>query len=309
MNEIQFTFKGADELEIFVRKWTPENLPAKAAILIAHGMGEHSERYRHFAGFLNQNNFIVYANDHRGHGNSAKTNEQLGFFSQKNGWTKLIEDSKILLNIISAENPGLPVVLLGHSMGSFIVRNLISLPDVKVKAAVLSGTTGDPGPIAILGKWIGATLAAFQGKQAKNNFLHQTGFGKFNQQYKPPRTEFDWLSRDNDIVDKYVADPKCGMVMSIGFMLDLTQGLSYINSAIAFANTPKELPLFLCAGDKDPVSANGKGVTEVFDNYSKAGIKNIKIKLYPEARHEILNEINKQEVYQDIVNWINDNLH
>jgi alpha-beta hydrolase superfamily lysophospholipase len=300
-----FNLSCADNISLFVRKWQDNDQQPKATIQIAHGMAEHSSRYDHFARFLAENGFIVYADDHRGHGETAKTDEQLGFFSENDGWNKLINDSLELSKKIIEENPSLPLFLLGHSMGSFIVRNLIISPAVNYKAAVLSGTTGDPGAIAVVGKLIAKLLAAFQGKKGKNNFLYQTGFGKFNAPFKPARTEFDWLSRDNKVVDDYAADPKCGMVMSIGFMLDLTFGLEAINSKDAFNNTPKELPILLTAGEKDPVSNGGIGVKEVFENYKNAGIKNLTLKLYPESRHEILNELNKEEVYENILKWIN----
>lgn len=308
IQESNFNLSCDDNFELFVRKWEDNEKQAKAVIQIEHGMGEHSKRYVHFASFLVKNNFIVYADDHRGHGESAKTENELGFFDVSDGWNKVINDTNALSERIKKENPNLPIILLGHSMGSFIIRDLITKNETKYKAAILSGTTGDPGAIAVVGKLIANLLVTFQGKQAKNNFLNQTGFGKFNKAFKPNRTEFDWLSRDNDVTDKYAADPKCGKLMSTGFILDLTYGINYINSAGAFEKTPKELPLYLIAGDKDPVSEGGKGVKEVHEKYKKAGIKNLSMKLYTDARHEILNEINKEEVYNDILNWINKQL-
>ncbi len=305
MKESNFNFTAKDGVQIFVRKWADENLQPKAALQIAHGMGEHCARYDHFAEFMVNAGFVVYANDHRGHGETAKTEEELGFFAQEDGWKKVIEDAHDLSLKIKEEYPNIPLFILGHSMGSFIARHLAAKYSNDYKGAIFSGTTGDPGTIASIGKVIGKLFAAFQGKAHKNKFLHDTGFAKFNNPFKPNRTDFDWLSRDEKIVDAYAADPKCGMTMAIGFILDLTDGLNYINTQQAFEQTSADLPILLISGEKDPVSDGGKGVKEVYDKFKQRGIKDLKMKLYPECRHEILNELNKEEIYSDILLWVN----
>ncbi len=307
MNEVNFKLNTADGKEIFVRKWQTAENPV-AALQIAHGMAEHSARYAHFAQFLAEKGFVVYANDHRGHGETAQNEEELGFFDKKNGWEKVIDDAHLLSQKIKQDFPNIPLFLLGHSMGSFIARHLISKYGNEYKGVVLSGTTGDPGAIAAVGKAIGKLFASFQGLKKKNKFLHDTGFAKFNTPFKPNRTDFDWLTRDEKIVDQYAADPKCGMTMSIGFILDLTDGLNYVNSPQAIENTPVELPVFLVAGEKDPVSDGGKGVIEVYEKFKKHGVKDLNIKLYADCRHEILNELNKNEIYNEIYNWMRERM-
>ncbi len=304
MKESDFNLKAKDGVQIFVRKWEDENIRPKAVLQISHGMGEHSIRYTYFAQFMVKNGFVVYANDHRGHGETAKTEKELGFFAKNEGWNKVVEDTHDLSLLIKKEYPHIPLFLMGHSMGSFIVRDLSSKYSSDYKGVILSGTTGDPGAIAVVGKVIGKLLAAFQGSTHKNKFLHNTAFAKFNVPFKPNRTNFDWLTRDEKVVDNYVADPKCGMIMSIGFILDLAEGVGYTNSGRAFDDTNIDLPVLLLSGKQDPVSEGGKGVIEVYEKYKKRGIKDLEMKLYPGCRHEILNELNNEEVYKDILMWM-----
>jgi alpha-beta hydrolase superfamily lysophospholipase len=308
MKATEFNLTAKDGVSILVHKWEADSGTPNAILQIAHGMGEHAARYADFAGFMAKNGFVVYANDHRGHGETARSETELGFFAADDGWNKVVEDAHELSLKIKEENPGLPLFLLGHSMGSFIARDLISKYSADYQGVVLSGTTGDPGAIAVVGTLIGKLLAALQGKTHKNKFLHDTAFGKFNAPFKPNRTEFDWLSRDEKVVDDYAADPKCGMIMSIGFILDLTGGISYINSNAAFEGTSVDLPVLLVSGEADPVSDGGKGVKEVYEKYILRGLKDLQMKLYPQCRHEILNELNKEEIYQDILNWMKERL-
>ncbi len=305
MKASDFKLTAKDGVQIFVRKWEDPTSTPKAILQIAHGMGEHGARYADFAGFMAKNGFVVYANDHRGHGETAQSETELGFFAANDGWNKVAEDTHDLSLKIKMENPGLPLFLLGHSMGSFIARHVISKYSSDYQGVVLSGTTGDPGAIAVVGTLIGKLLAAIQGKTHKNKFLHDTAFGKFNNPFKPNRTDFDWLSRDEKVVDDYAADPKCGMIMSVGFILDLTGGISYINSTKAFDGTSENLPVLLVSGEEDPVSEGGKGVKEVYEKFITRGINDLEMKLYPQCRHEILNELNKEEIYQDILSWMN----
>jgi len=308
MDEINFRLRASDGKEIFVRKWFQKDVEPKAALQLVHGMGEHSARYAGFAEFMVKNGFVVYANDHRGHGETALNDEELGFFNEKNGWDKVVEDAHLLSLKIKQDYAEKPLFLLGHSMGSFISRHLISLYGLDYKGVVLSGTTGDPGAIASVGKVIGKLFAAFLGLKAKNKFLNDTGFAKFNTPFKPNRTDFDWLSRDEKVVDAYVADPRCGMIMSIGFILDLTDGLNYINTQEAINQTPENLPIYLISGAQDPVSDGGKGVVEVHKKFEERGIKNLEMKLYKDCRHEILNELNKEDIYKEILEWFEEKI-
>ena len=300
------TFKATDGKNIAFYHWqaAPSGTP-KAVVQIAHGMAEHAARYDRFASFLVKNGIAVIANDHRGHGQTAGSPEQVGYFEEGNFWEKALGDMKSLFDIIKTElYPNKPVYLLGHSMGSFLVRHFISKYGQEVEGAILSGTAGDPGLLGKIGLTIAKTEALLKGRKNRSPLLNTLSFGKFNQPFRPSRTDFDWLSRDEKEVDKYVADPLCGAVFTTGFFIDLIRGINQINNAATFAATPRSLPILLAAGDKDPVGDMAKGVKEVYHHYQQAGLEKVTCQLYPGARHEILNEINREEVFNDFLRWM-----
>ena len=307
MKRTEFTFKTKDQQDIFVYKWSPSS-DSVGVIQIAHGMAEHAERYQHFAEYLTGKGFVVYANDHRGHRKTAGNLEKVGYFAAENGWHLVTDDLKQLTDIIADQNPGLPVFLLGHSMGSLLIRTYLTKYHGHLKGIILSGTSGESGFMVKMGKMVSKLLASVKGKEAPCKLLDNMSFGKFNQAFKPNRTKFDWLSRDDAEVDKYVNDPYCGAIFSAQFFNDMLSGVDYINQPENIAKIPKDLPIYFIAGSLDPVGANGEGVKKVFSDYQKAGIKDVELKLYLEARHEILNETNKLEVYDDILKWISKRL-
>ncbi len=306
MNKSEYQLKAQDGKQIHVYEWLPDD-PAevKACVQIAHGMAEHAKRYEDFALFLNKNGFAVYANDHRGHGKTAGSVENLGYFAEEKGFEKVVEDMRVLTGKIQSEFPGKPVFLLGHSMGSFLSRSYAIEDASKINGLILSGTTGDPGLLGKVGVMLSNLISNIYGDKSPTPLMTKLSFGAYNKQFKPNRTEFDWLSRDEEQVDKYVNDPYCGTVFTAGFYRDMLGGLLYVNQKPAIAKMRKDLPVLLVAGDKDPVSENGKRVKEVFEKMKSAGVHNVELKLYPDARHEILNEINKEEVYNDILSWMN----
>ncbi|MCF6241218.1 MAG: lysophospholipase [Bacteroidales bacterium] len=305
MNKSEYKLKASDETQIHVYECLPDN-PAdvKACLQIAHGMAEHAKRYDDFASFLNKHGFAVYANDHRGHGKTAGSIENLGYFADEKGFEKVVDDMRVLTDKIKSEFPDKPVFLLGHSMGSFLSRFYAIEDASKINGLILSGTAGDPGMLGQIGKLLSNLIAAVSGKKSQTPLMTSLSFGAYNKQFKPNRTDFDWLSRDNEQVDKYVNDPYCGTVFTAGFYKDMLGGLLYVNQNQAIKKMRKDLPVLLISGDKDPVSENGKGVKEVYEKMNKAGLNDVEMKLYPDARHEILNEINKDEVYNDVLNWI-----
>ena len=303
MKRTEFTFKSNDNKDIFVYKWNPSNDPV-GVIQIAHGMAEHAERYHHFAEYLTEKGFVVYANDHRGHKKTAGGLDKIGFFAHENGWHLVADDLKQLTDIIAKQNPNLPIFLLGHSMGSLLIRTYITKYNKNIKGVILSGTSGESGFMVKAGKIVAKLLGAIKGKEVPCIMLDNMSFGKFNQSFKPNRTKFDWLSRDQEQVDKYINDPYCGTIFTTQFFYDMVSGVDYNNQPENIAKISKDLPIYFISGSLDPVGGNGKGVKKVFNDYKNAGIKDIDIKLYPEARHEILNETNKLEVYNDITKWI-----
>jgi alpha-beta hydrolase superfamily lysophospholipase len=306
MKNDTFSFKAADGAQIFTYRWMPDNASdIKGAVQIAHGMAEHAARYERFADALTKAGYAVYANDHRGHGKTAGSLDKVGYFADELGWEKVVVDMHTLTGIIKKECPKKPFFLFGHSMGSFLSRHYAMHYAGELKGLVLSGTAGDPGALGKIGILVATIEAKIKGEKAKSNLLNKLSFGAFNNAFKPNRTDYDWLSRDNAEVDKYVSDPWCGAVFSAGFFCDLLGGISYINRKENIAKIPKSLPIYIFSGAKDPVGANTKGVTQVYDTLKNAGIGDLTLKFYEDARHETLNEINRNEVFSDVIAWIN----
>lgn len=301
-----FVFTSKDRTSIYVNKWTPnEATKPKAIVQIAHGMAEHIERYSDYAKALTNEGYIVYGNDHRGHGKTAGSNENLGFFADENGWDLVVEDMHELTNIIKIENPKLPIFLFGHSMGSFLSRTYMQRYGKDVNGVILSGTGGNSGLLGNVGILLAKREIKKNGKRFRSKKMDKLSFGSFNNAFKPNRTGFDWLSRDTKAVDKYIEDPLCGQIFTTGFFYDMLYGLKKLMKKKYIKKTPKDLPIFFISGDKDPVGKNTKGVYQAIKTYKKIGIKDISYKFYKDSRHEILNEINKEEVYNDIIEWLN----
>ena len=276
----------------------------KAIVHIVHGMSEHAARYDHFAEFLRAADISVVASDLRGHGKTAGELKNVGHFATRNGWEKVCKDLLLITEKQIEENPQLPIVFLGHSMGSFLVRKLsYDYPDYG-NGYIFSSTAGHPGLLGIAGVRIAKLNVKLMGKRNKSQLMTQLTFGDFNKKYKDNKTKKDWLSRDEDVVNQYINDPYCMQTFSSQFYSDLVNGLLEINTISNISKMNKDKPILFFAGDMDPVGNYGKGPEEVMLKMKKAGIKNIDFKLYEQGRHEMLNETNKMEVYELILNWI-----
>ncbi|HEX7063534.1 MAG TPA: alpha/beta hydrolase [Bacillales bacterium] len=303
MGPDSFTFQSVDEAGIFARKWVPAGKPI-GVVQIVHGMAEHSARYEAFASLLVDEGYIVYANDHRGHGETAGCEENLGYFADENGWELVVDDLYELTKIIKERHSGCPVFLFGHSMGSFLVRRYVQKYGNEVAGIILSGTGADQGMLSFVAIGIAKREIRKHGKQARSELLTRLSFGNYNKSFEPRRTEFDWLTRDEKEVDRYVEDPYCGAVATAGFYYDMLVGLKLLDKPARLKQMPRDLPVFFVSGDKDPVGNYTKGVLKVVRHFRKAGIRDIDVKFYKEGRHELLNELNKEEVHQDIVRWL-----
>ncbi|MBS4220641.1 lysophospholipase [Bacillus sp. FJAT-49711] len=295
-------FKMDDEVEIYVKKWIDADVEPVAILQLAHGMAEYIDRYDEFAEYLVQNGIFVFGNDHRGHGETGEKTGMLGFFAEKNGFDRVVDDLYYLNESIQKEYPHTPVFLMGHSMGSFLVRRYIQKYSSTVHGVILSGTAGSPGIAGKLGKIVAKWEGRVKGHKTPSPFLDRLSFGSFNKSIQNPKTDFDWLSRDVNEVEKYMNDPRCGFVCSSGFFYDLFEGLEKIHDPKLNQSIPKELPMLFFSGDKDPVG--GKKVLEVIKHYKEMGLLNIEFTLFKDGRHEMLNEINKDEVYQLTGKWI-----
>ncbi|MFT5599959.1 MAG: alpha-beta hydrolase superfamily lysophospholipase [Flavobacteriales bacterium] len=302
MNYTNSVFISDDNTPLTTYHWDCER--PKAIIHIIHGMSEHAARYDDFASFLNQHGYLVKSSDLRGHGKTAGSIEQVGQFAMKSGWDRVVKDIK-LLNESFSENSDLPTVIFGHSMGSFLARTLIKDFPETGDAYVFSATAGHPGLLGSIGKVVANINASLMGKKNRTKMMTKLAFGDFNKKYDPKRTEKDWLSKDESIVDKYINDPYCMQIFTSQFYTDLLNGVLKINSLAYFDTQAKHKPIYLFAGDMDPVGDYGKGPAEVYNKYKEAGIEDIQLKMYETGRHEMLNETNKEEVYNDVLTWLN----
>lgn len=280
-----FTFKGEEGLDIYTYKWEDENIKKpKAVIQIAHGMAETAQRYETFAKVLTKNGYIVYINDHRGHGKTAKIIENVGHLAEKEGFRCLVEDMYTLTNIIKKENEDLPIYLFGHSMGSFASQRYIMDYSNNLSGLILCGSNGKQGIILNLAHLIINREIKKYGRRSKSNKINNLIFGgeiiRRNE-----KTKFDWLSRDKEQVEKYINDPFCGVVCSCGFFYDLVQGLKEIEDKENLKKVPLDIPIYIISGDKDPIGKNGKGVLRLRDRYIKLGVKDVTCKLYKDGRH------------------------
>jgi alpha-beta hydrolase superfamily lysophospholipase len=306
MKSMELKLTMGDGHESIVYKWEPdENKKVVGIIQIVHGSVEHSKRYVDFANFLTDNGYIVYSSDLRGHGLSAERKEDLGYFAESNGWDMLVEDIYELTKYIKNEHNGLKIVILGHSMGSFLARHYAMIHGTEIDGLIATGTAHNPKLLLKLGKFLAERDIKKNGSKNRNMLLNKMSYDSFSNQFKPIRTKQDWLTRDAAIVDRYIADELCGYVFTSSAFRDMFSGLLFITDRNNIAKTPKNLPFLLLSGKRDPVGGNGKMVEKAYEQYKKAGLTNIQMKLYEDMRHEILNEIDKEKVYEDILAWIN----
>lgn len=302
MKTEEFSHIADDGKSIHVYRWSPEAKP-KACVLVAHGMAEHAGRYGRLAQALTAAGYEVWAPDHRGHGKTAAEGE-LGWFAHENGFRRVVDDLKRLADKIKAERPGLKLFLFGHSMGSFMAQWFMALYGGMLTGCVLSGTAGDPGPVASVGRLIARLGCALAGERRRTPLLDKMSFGAFNKAFVPVRTPFDWLSRDTAEVDKYIADPRCGFICTFGLFRDLLGGLAAIHAKGAQAGIPKTLPVYMFAGEKDPVGAATGSFDALAAVYRGLGIRDLEAKKYPDGRHETLNDLDRDRVAADLLSWL-----
>jgi alpha-beta hydrolase superfamily lysophospholipase len=300
-----FTFQADDEKELFVYRFLPEEgAPKKAVVHIVHGMAEHAGRYARLAEALTGGGYAVYAHDQRGHGKTAESDEELGFFAHSRGFRRTVRDIEELIALEKQENPGLPVILYGHSMGSYMVQLFISDHGRWIRGAVLSSTSGKPSPVASAGRLVARAERRRLGERGRSKVLNSLSFGSFNRAFAPTRTDFDWLSRDPAEVDKYVLDPRCGFICTTSLWVDLLDELAEIHRPENQARIPKDLPVYLFCGSRDPVGENTKSVEQLIAAYKRAGLRDVTQRFYPEGRHEMVNEVNRDEVTRDLLAWL-----
>lgn len=301
MKHSQYFFKSSNNRDISAHFWVPDG-EVKAVMIMCHGIAEHIKRYERFADYLSKHQILSCGIDLPGHGDSSQ--EGLGFFAQKDGYKYVIECLLQLKKDITAKYPNLPVILFGHSMGAFLAQYIAAYYSDGIDAFIFCGSSG-PVPTLKLGKTIARIESKLKGPKHISKLLNNLSFTSYNNSFKPNRTAFDWLSRDNEEVDKYVKDERCGFISTSSGYYDLFCVLEKTTSK----NWPKLLgknkPYLFISGNNDPVGQFGKGPLTHYNRIKKENISDVTIKLYDNARHELLNEINCEEVYEDIINFIN----
>ena len=290
---------AADGHNIHVQLWVPEG-PTSCVIQIFHGLGEHSDRYTRFADNAVERGFAVCIHDHRGHGSHC---EDLGHFADSGGWQKIVSDSEVVNDFVRQQFAGTPIVLLGHSMGSYIAQTFAMHYGSRLSGLILSASTWPSRLQLVPAKLLARIEALRLGTRGKSELLDKLGFGNFNKPFEPARTELDWLSRDEAEVDKYVSDPLCGGPYSCGLWLNLLGGLFELASDNAISRIPLDLPILITGGEQDPVGGD-KGMTRLAMHYAQTSHQRMNVKIYPEGRHEMLNETNRDEVTADWLDWV-----
>ncbi len=298
----EFTYPSSDgQHSVHAVLWLPESGQPRAVVQLVHGICEYILRYDPFAQYLTEHGIAVCGNDHLGHGKTARGPEEYGYFTD---WFHLVKDVRALRVKMGERFPTLPYFLLGHSMGSFVARTyLIDYPGT-LTGCLLSGT-GQEGAATVAA---GKLLTSLGDPHKVNKLFYSLSIGAYNRAFKPARTPSDWICRDEKVVDAYLADPLCSFQTTAGMNHAMMTGLQYIAKAENLAKMGKDTPVLFFAGDQDPVGAMGKGVQKVAGWFREAGVKDVAVKLYPGGRHEMLNELNKAEVFADVLSWLEGHL-
>jgi alpha-beta hydrolase superfamily lysophospholipase len=306
-----FTFLSADgKTNIHAVKWFPDHGEFHAILQITHGMIEYIERYRPFAEFLTEKGYLVVGHDHLGHGQSVSTKEDWGYVGLPSPSNLMVEDMHRLRSLIQAEYPEAPYFMLGHSMGSYMLRKYLTIHNKNVNGAIFMGTGMVSDTVTKIGMLTAKILKTFRGWHYRSNFITSVSFGK-------PYRRFDltgkdsgnsWLTKDEDIVKTYYADPQCTFRFTLNGYMALFEAVYYDGQPQNAAKIPKDFPIFLVSGKDDPVGDFGEGVGKVYELYKEAGITDITLRLYDNDRHEILNELDRDKVYEDILSWMDERI-
>lgn len=284
--------------------WQPKNGEVKAVLQIVHGMVEYVERYGEFACYLAEQGYAVIGHDHLGHGKTAQTEEELGYFAEQDGDRHVIADMYRLTCEGRRLWPGVPLVIMGHSMGSFFTRKYLTKYSRKVDGAIIMGTGFMALPLVAFGKAAAGLICRVRGDHCRSKFLYKLTLGGNNRRIKDCRTENDWLSNNRESVDAYNQDPFCSFMFTAGAYRDFFSVLVDLAKKKDFDTMNRKLPLLVVAGEEDPVGNYGKGVKACCKQFQALGFTDVTMKLYPGDRHEILNELDRGVVYDDLRNWL-----
>lgn len=303
------TLITSDDTVLHVHRWTPDSPQStRAVVVLAHGMVEHAARYAHLAQRLTDAGYAVSAADHRGHGRTVVGGggpEGLAHLGDEQGFADVVDDLLVVVEQARGRHPGLPVVLIGHSMGSFVARAFAARHGDRLAALVLSGTAGDPGLQGFLGERLARLECRLRGPRARSRLMEALILGPYNRAFRPARTGFDWLSRDEAQVDVYVADELSGGHATAGFYRDLVTGTRWVSEPSTAARMPRDLPVLIVSGEVDPVGG-AEAVEEVAALFRGVGLTRVDTQVWPGARHEVFNETNRDEVEDHLVGWLDE---
>ncbi len=302
----EFTFLSTDgKTTLHGMEWVPEGRDIVGVLQIAHGVAEHIARYDHFARFLNEQGVAVVGNDHLGHGKSIAPGATPIYFGDGNTWDTVVDDLYTLHLRIKDKFPGVPLFLMGHSMGSFLARTYLIRYPGTVQAAIIMGTGWQPEIMLTGGLTMAGTIARRSGESATSDVVTNLAFGSYNKAFSPNRTPVDWLSVDTDNVDRYIADPLCGLPATVGLFRQMLTGIRFNQRPDNLRKMDKDMPILFISGEQDPVGGMMKGVVRSRDAFLAAGVKDVTLLSYAGLRHEILNEkAQQQTVYSDIWSWL-----
>ncbi len=304
MKTICYCVKSSDDkTELYVKQWVPDG-KIKAILQITHGMLEYIDRYDDFATYLANNSILVTGLDLLGHGNSVTDISKRGFFSESKGNEIILEDIETVMGLTKYDYPNIPYFHLGHSMGSYLVRQLIAKTEEHIDGAIIVGTGLPPKILLTLGEALSKIISIAKGSDYRSKLIDDMSIGKFNKHYENPNTNVDWISRDNKVVNDYVKDPKINFKFTTNAYQNMYKSIKSIHNKGYVNRTRKDMPILFVSGANDPVGDMGEGVRRSYQMFKDLDFKDVSIKLYEGARHEIINEINKQEVYEDIYNWM-----
>lgn len=300
-----FYFDSRDgEHKIHAIKWIPDVEKPVCILQIVHGMAEYIDRYDGFANYMADRGILVVGDDHLGHGQSVKPGELYGYFCKEDAHTVLVRDEHRLKKMIQKQYEGVPYLILGHSMGSFITRNYLLKYGAGIDGAIIMGTGMHTKPELLFGIAMSKIQRLFFGDKHVATLINALTFGAYNQRIKSPKTSFDWISRNEDNIRKYAEDPLCGFTFTVNGFETLFKLILSLQDQDKLKKMPANLPVFFLSGTDDPVGNYGKSVRQVYQSFKEIGMENVRMKLYPKDRHELLNEVDREDVYGDIYRWI-----